>query len=438
MRVLLTAILLLFAQAGADASFDPTGWAWQRPIELGRASGYVRLPIPPEVFDEAKPTLDDLRVVDDGNTLVPHVLLWGRAREVQKVEWRPARLLNQTYAPGRYGRVIADFGATVEKNQVKVTISGTNYRRRVLVEGSDDGKNWEVVAQGLWLIDVSLQDQSFRVDTLKFPLNTFRHLRLTVYNIFADFRPFAFKEVEASVQRTEGEKELVQIPLRGMTKTLDEKKNLCAVDLDLEARNLPVVSLRCTIRTPYFYRAYELMGRNGARERVPAKTESALDTGEREVPWVPISRGVLYRIKYQTRVEESLEIEGFSAPYRYLKLRILNADNPPVDLDDVMVFRRETSLLFQAAPGRRYALLGGNPQARAASYDLAKAIEGVDEFQVPTVRLGRSRLLEGKKELFRWSERHRILIWTVLIVAVGVAVCLIVRNMKRLRAPRQS
>jgi len=437
MRVLLAAILFLFTQAGADAAFDPTGWAWQRSIELGRASGFVRLTIPPEVFDEAQATLDDLRVVDDGGDLVPHALHWGRVREVPKVEWRPARLLNQTYAPGRYGRVVADFGASVEKNQVKVSISGTNYRRRVLVEGSDDGKSWEVVTQGLWLIDVSLQDQSFRVDTLKFPPNTFRHLRLTVYNIFDDFRPFAFKAVEASVQRAAGDKELVQVPVKGMTTTLDEKRNYSSVALDLGARNLPVVSLRCTIRTPYFYRAYELMGRNAARERVPRKTESRWDTVEREVPWVPISRGVLYRITYQTRIEESLGIEGFSAPYRYLNLRILNGDNPPVDLDGVTVSRRQTSLIFHAAPGRRYALVGGNPQARAASYDLAKAIDGVDELEVPTVRLGPSRLLEGKKELLPLSERHSVLIWIVLVVAVGVVLLLIVRNRNHLRDPRQ-
>jgi len=53
------------------------------------------------------------------------------------------------------------------------------------------------------------------------------------------------------------------------------------------------------------------------------------------------------------------------------------------------------------------------------------------------VRLGPSHPLEGKKELFPWSERHSVLIWTVLICAVGVAVILMVRNMKRLRAPRQ-
>ena len=182
MRVLLAAILLLFTQVYAVAAFDPTGWAWKRTIELGRATGFVRLPISPEVFDKAQATLDDLRVVDDSGALVPHVLHWGRVRELQKLEWRPARLLNEAYAPGRYGRVVADFGAAVEKNQVKVTISGTNSRRRVLVEGSNDGKSWEGVAQGLWLIDVSLQDQSFRVDTLKVPPNTFRYLRLTVYN----------------------------------------------------------------------------------------------------------------------------------------------------------------------------------------------------------------------------------------------------------------
>jgi hypothetical protein len=235
----------------------------------------------------------------------------------------------------------------------------------------------------------------------------------------------------------EGEKELIQVPVKGITTTVDENRNHSTVELDLAARNLSIVSLRCAIRTPYLYRAYELVGRNAARDRLPRKTETGWDTVEREVPWVPVSRGVLYRIKYQTWVEESLEIEGFSAPYRFLKLRILNADNPPVDLDGVTVFRRETSLVFQAAPGRAYALVGGNPKARAASYNLARAIEGVDEFRVPAVRLGPSRPLEGRKGLLPWSERHSVLTWAVLMVAVGVAVLLIVRNMKRLRAPRQ-
>jgi hypothetical protein len=318
-----------------------------------------------------------------------------------------------------------------------VNLSGNNYRRRVLLEGSDNGRNWEVVAQGLWLIDVSLQGQTFRVDTLKFPVNNFRYLRLTVYNIFDDVRRFAVQTFDGAIQRAEGEKELVQVAAKGMTTSLDEKNKQSIIELDLGVRNLPVVILRCTISTPYFHRAYELLGRNTAREKQPRKTETGWDTVERDVPWTSISRGVLYRIKYQTRTEQSLGVEAVSAPYRYLKLRIFNADNPPLEVKGLTVFRRDTSLVFEAASGRTYTLIGGNPAAHAPSYDLAKAVEGVDDFQMPSAALGALRPVDVKKDMPPWSERHSALIWTVLVAAVGVVLVLIVRNMKHLRAPRQ-
>jgi len=437
MRVFTALMILLVTCASADAAFDRTGWTWQRSLELPAGSGAVRLPIPPEVFDEAQPTLNDLRIVDDKGVLVPYVIQWGRAHEVRQVEWRPARLLNQAYAPGRYGRVVADFGEPAEKDQIRVNLSGSNYRRRALLEGSDNGKNWEVVAEGLWLIDVSLQGQNFRMDTLQFPPNKFRYLRLTVFNIFDDFRHFAVQSFEGAIQRPDREGELVQVPVKGMTTSLDEKSNQSSIDLDLGIRNLPVVTLRCTIRAPYFHRGYELLGSNAAREKLPRQTATGWDTVERDVPWTSVSRGVLYRMKFQTRTEESLDVEGVSAPYRYLKLRMVSADNPPVEVEGVTVWRRDPSLVFEAASGRTYTLLGGNPEAPAPSYDLAKAVEGVNELQMPTVRLGPSRPVGVKKNILPWSGRHSALTWTVLVSAVGGILVLMVRNMKNLRAPRQ-
>jgi hypothetical protein len=42
-----------------------------------------------------------------------------------------------------------------------------------------------------------------------------------------------------------------------------------------------------------------------------------------------------------------------------------------------------------------------------------------------------------KKDMLRWSERHRAFIWAVLVAAVGVVFVLIVGNMKSLRALRR-
>ena len=437
MSILFAAVLLFFSVTGTSAAFDHAGWAWQRPIEVQAASGFVRLPIPPEVFDESQATLDDLRVLDDGNTLVPHVIHWGRVREAQELEWRPARLLNQTYLPGRYARVMVDFGQIVEKNRVMVSLSGENYRRRALLEGSNDSRSWEVVAEDLWLFEVSFQGQHFKVDTLKFPPNSFRYLRLTVYNMVDDPRRITIESVKAAFSHAEGQKELVPVPVKSMTGSLDEKTNQSTVELDLGFRNLPVASLQLIFGTPYFYRGYELLGRNQAVEKVPRKTETGWDTVERKVPWAFIRRGVVYRTQHQKKVTESLAVESIHAPYRYLQFRIFNGDNPPPQLDGATVFRRDTSLVFEIVPSRTYRLIGGNARARAASYDLAKAVQGVDELKVPAVRLGPSLPLDQKEKLPPWSERHSVIIWAVLILAVSVMLLLIIRSLKSLRATRQ-
>ncbi len=433
MTVLLAAVFFLFSATGAGAAFDPAGWTWERPIEVQGASGFVRLPILHEVFDESQQTLDDLRVMNDAHILVPHVIHWGRVREVQEVTWQPARLLNPTYVPGRHARIVMDFGQAVEKNRLMVSASGENYRRRATLEGGNDGVNWEVVAEDLWLFAVSFQGQHFKVDVLKFPPNDFRYLRLTVFNMADDPRRITIESVKAAFSRMEGDKELVSVPVKNFSVSLDDRIKQSTVDLDLGFRNLPIVSLHFVVGSPYFYRGYELLGRNQAMEKVPRKTETGWDTVERKVPWGPIQRGIVYRTQHRNKITQSLAVESIHAPYRYLQLRIFNGDNPPLQLDGVTVLRRDTSLVFEVAPQRTYRLIGGNAKAKAASYDLARAVQGVDDLKVPAAGLGPSLPIKSKEQLPPWSERHSIVIWVILILAVSVMLLLIIRSLGKVR-----
>ena len=432
MKKLLAIICWVGIATSANAAIDLTGWNWQRPIDIRTSSGFVRLVIPPEIFNESQASLDDLRVIDESKRLVPHVIHWGRVKETQRVEWQPARMLNATFVPGKYATVIADFGETAEKNRIMVSLSGQNYRRRALLEGSNDSKVWEGVAEDLWLFDVSLPGQNFKVDTIQFPTNNFRYLRLTVYHMTDDPRRITIEAVKSAFRRTEMEKELASVPVRHMAVSHDDKNNQTILEFDLGFRNLPVASLQFEITTPYFYRGTELLGRNDSKERVPRKTETRWDTIEQDVPWKSVYRGVLYRVQHKQRISESLKVEGISAPYRYLQLRIFNGDNPPLKLDRVSMVRRDTSLVFEAQPGQGYTLIGGNPKAREANYDLVKSIQGIDDLTLPMVSLGPSTVILHKEQIPPWTERHSTLLWIILVLAVGMMLILIVRNLKKL------
>jgi hypothetical protein len=436
-KKLLAIICLVGIATSANAAIDLTGWNWQRPINAGTSSGFVRLAMPPEIFNESQSTLNDLRVMDESKRLVPHVIHWGRVEETQHLEWKPARLINATFAPGKYATVAADFGETAEKNHITATLSGQNYRRRALLEGSNDSKAWEVVAEDVWLFDVRLPGQNFKVDTIKFPTNNFRYLRLTVYNMTDDPRRITIETVKSGFLRIEKEKELVLVPVKHMVVSHDEKNNQTTLDLDLGFRNLPVVNLQFEITTPYFYRGYELFGRNESKEKVPRKTETRWDTIEQDVPWKSVHRGVLYRIQHKQKISQSLKVEGISAPYRYLQLRIFNGDNPPLKLDGVSMYRRDTSLVFQAQSGQVYTLIGGNPKAREANYDLAKSIQGIDDLTLSLVSLGPPSAIPHKEQILPWTERHSTLLWIVLGLAVAMMLILIVRNLRKLPSSQE-
>ena len=121
MKKFLVIICLVGIATSANAAIDLTGWNWQRPIDIGTSSGFVRLAITPEIFNESQATLNDLRVIDESKRLVPHVIHWGRVEETQHLEWQPARLLNATFVPGKYATVTVDFGETAEKNHITVS-----------------------------------------------------------------------------------------------------------------------------------------------------------------------------------------------------------------------------------------------------------------------------------------------------------------------------
>jgi hypothetical protein len=162
------------------------------------------------------------------------------------------------------------------------------------------------------------------------------------------------------------------------------------------------------------------------------------DTIEREVPWRSIDRGVLYRIQHKQKTSEWLKVENINSPYRFLQIRIYNGDNPSLKIDKTSLYRRDTSLVFQVQSGQVYTLIGGNPKAGVANYDLAKSIQGIDEFTLPSVSLGPPMVaLPDRDQIPPWTERHSTLLWIILVLAVGTMLILIVRNLKKLPSSQE-
>jgi hypothetical protein len=327
--------------------------------------------------------------------------------------------------------VTADFGGPVRKNRLKIHLTDKDFRRRLLVEGGNDGERWDVVLEDKWLFDISQPEQQFRADIVDFPANTFRYLRLTAYNMPDDPRRIDFQSVQSELREELPGVALQEASVLSLTGPLsDDKVHASVYEIDLGFQNLPVATLKLKIQDPWFHRGYTLRGRNAVTEEIKRTTETGERTETRKVPWRDIRNGIVYRIEGKDKPDESLAIEKLQAPYRYLQLLLFDADDVPLHLQDVTVLRHEMSLVFDYNPKHCYTVIGGNAAARAPQFDLAQAVANLHEADWPVIDTATVTLLDVKGKLAPWTDRYNVLVWVALGAAVVVMLVLIGKSLR--------
>ena len=434
--LLLTTALLILAGSptgAVAAEFDARGWKWSAPLETEPdRSGFVRLNISPEVVDKSQRSLRDLRVVDENRELVPHIVHF--EQPATELVWREVVLMNQVYREGEYARAVLNFGGRKIRNRVRVRLTGEDFRRYALLEGSDDGEQWGTV-DAMWMFRIHDGTEVYETDTFKFSNNNLPYMRLSVFNMEDEAGRIGFDVVETAYNIT------VQLPTEAVTITVesvqpDEKDgNVTLFDIDLPYKNLPLKAIAFNAIDPYFYRRYELQGRDADTETIQRKTETGWDDEERKVPWRTVKRGIVYRMERDGELRESTTIDNISPSYRHFRLRIINGDDAPLEIRPASfsVTRGPFgTLVYEQQPGKSYVLLYGNLDADAAEYDLAKAFDNLGERDLPSVTLAVAQALPQEADPLAWAERYAWAIWVVLVVAVGLLLALIARNMGRL------
>jgi hypothetical protein len=342
-------------------------------------------------------------------------------------------VINRTFQPDLWVRGIADFGEPVLKNRVKIRLGGLDYRRRLLVEGRNENQDWEVVVEDQWLIRISQGGKEFIVDTVDFPVNDFRYLRLTVFQDASQSERLEIESVQGALTGSSKEKELVHTPISNMMISSEPSKGKTIVEMDLGYSNLPIVCLSLRVTNPYYYRALELFGGNSKTEQSETAKGIGWKNRRSQTVWRSLFRGVVFRIHHENRISTQNKMMHLNAPYRYLSFHVFDGDNPPLNIEQVDVWRREVSLVFRCKARGQYKLIGGNPKALHPAYDLAQAVKGLDELDLPVVNAGPLKTLKYPSQAIPWSERNRMLLWTALLLAVIVMVFLIVRNLTTIR-----
>lgn len=413
------------------AQFKSQEWGWKTTVATGPGTaGMVALPLDEAIYDRMLTPPHDLRLVNKNNALVPHVVQCGRTTAASRMVARPVRIINRTYEPKRFSRAVLDFGEKAVKNRLKIDLSGENYRRRATIEGGDDGTAWEIIAENNFLFDIHVPGQAQRVDTLAFPDNNFRYVRLTVENMPDDPDRVEIFGASAFYEAPVGRPQLARVEVAERNIEQDQRTNAIFVIVDLGFRNLPLQTVRLDVGNSRFERAYVIEGRNSKRHKIYRRAEEAWRAEEVETPWSSVSLGNFYRREDQGKIWEATEAVIPHAAYRYLRVTIQNRDDSPLEIRDVTVKRRTCALLFDAPPGAQYTLYGGNSAAGAPAYDFARLVPGLDIATLPQLTHGVIETLRPEEPQVPWSERYGYLITAGVVVAVILMLAIILPVLK--------
>jgi hypothetical protein len=323
----------------------PAEWQHAQQFDIA-APGLVKISLPVETLDDARPALEDLRLCDDAGNQLPFFI----ARPVPSAKAVQSAKSFQISLNPAATVITLETGLAQPLDGVTLETPAMNFIKAVRVEGSADDQKWQRLAQGQPIFRQLYGAGQLHVS---FPAGEWRWLRLTVDDQRSQLVPFTGARVHAAdAEATPIELQTVAIAER------NENPGETRLTLNLGAANLDVTSVKIDTDEPLFTRAVTLA--------VPQITEDSI----REQT---VGQDVIYRIA----IEGQPVSENLSMPLetqirsRELVLLIRNEDSPPLPVAAVRVERRPVYLAFMARQAGTFHLLTGNKSCAAPRYDLA-------------------------------------------------------------------
>ena len=399
-------LLLLCATAAcatvwaADLPSPWHNWRYSRPLTdfsvSARTPAEIRLPW--EVFSRSEARGADLRLIDDRGQEVPFELAAGAGQPTTTLA-RPARIVENSFVPGKFTQVIADLGERpAPYNQVRIETPESDFIIWVELALSDDARLWRVVNSRAPISRFHAQAIE-GTRTIPFEALPTRFVRL---RLSQGSDQFSVSAVEG-LYNVSREPERTPFPVQ-MTpeKPADSTESRWRVDCGNV--NFPVSEAVFSTDQLEFYRAVRL---------------SASENGEE---WNSRASGEIHRYHEGDKLKEQLRVVfPESSGERYWRVEIVNRNDPPLSNARAEIRGVLRRMLFLAQPGRTYRVLYGNLAAKWPQYDVAHLFAALPAKPVYAVALlGNEELNAAYTDPRPFTERHPVVLWVALGIAIAV------------------
>jgi hypothetical protein len=354
-----------------------------------------------DVYIGSSNAIADLVVIRDGQE-VPFLLSAPEPdqEEKQGVE----RLLNEAVVPGEGLQFTIHLKRSAEHNSILLHTDEQNFRHRVRIETSQDGVRWAIARNDGAIFNFSQDGREFSSTIVQYPVSTRPFLRVTIFGWTKMGAVTA-----AIVEHKEAQPAVYEVFSTLVPQIWEDSATKSTVaTVDQGVTGLPVTRIRLETSSPQFQRAV------------------AIETSDDGQQWQYLGQDVIARLPGPEFREESLELHAPGA-HRYLRLRIYNRDDQPIQIGHLSLDGLVREIKFLAPAEGSYWLYYGNPAARLPEYDL-RAVLARRSFHETSWTLGAA----GANPAYHppppprkpWSEQHPAILYTVLggaVLALGIA-----------------
>ena len=383
---------------------------------------YFTVPLP--VMDKAHTDLADLRLFDSANRPIPYGIRI--RREVDEKREIPTRLFNFGSASSTTNEVSVDLGENAgEHNEIEVETNGSNFRREVMIEGSDSGSDWRTLIRDGWIFRFASQNSVAESQRITYPTSRYRFLRVRVSrDALTDQETPRVTGVKVLMSvREQGALSTWQVSVPAYQLTRNQGAHASVWTLDLGGK-VPCDRLTLDFSESSFSRPVQVEAIDDPRNVVLlASGDLTRRQGEEPKPLV------IY-FNQEATVQK-------------LRLQITDYSNPTLDIARIDASAPARQLVFELkeAPAQPLRLFFGTNSLAAPHYDFEKELparlakEQIAASTVSSVLPNR----EYKPELKPLTERAPWFIYIVLAassIALGVILFNLARTATRLNEPR--
>jgi hypothetical protein len=414
---ILVGAIILVVSVSAQTSLSL--WPYYVEVTPQKIDGQIYdFAVPLPVMDKARGDLADLRLFDANNREIPYAIRIHR--ELDEKREIPTRLFNYGAAGPSTGpatsEVSVDLGENPgEHNEIEIETDGVNFRRQVVIEGSDSGREWRTLSNDGVLFSFASQNNVAESQRVAYPTSRYRYLRVKVSldPITDDATPRVTSVKVMMAVREKGWLSTWDVPVPSYQLQRNQGAHATVWTLDLGGR-VPCDRLSLKIAEDSFSRPFQVESIDDPQDvRLLASGDLTRHSGDEKKPLV------IYFNK--------------EAVVRKLRLQITDYSNPTLNITSIDASAPARQLVFELKqpPAQPLRLYFGNDNVSAPHYDFEKEVAALLSKEPVHSSLGYvSANREYKPEPKPLTERQPWLIYVVL-AASSIALAYVLLSLAR-------